>query len=33
MYKVPFKLAFVLLAIIFSKSKIKIEKHENEVYF
>lgn len=31
-YKVPFKLAFVLLGKIIQKVKLKIEKHENEVY-
>lgn len=32
-YKVPFKLAFVLLAKKIQKVKFKIEKHESEVYF
>jgi hypothetical protein len=32
-YKVPFKLAFVLLGKKIQKVKLKIEKCENEVYF
>ncbi len=31
-YKVPFKLAFVLLAKNIQKVKLKIEKRENEIY-